>query len=193
MSPKDTLKNGTEIASLQYRCVQAKDGCSGMCVIRELPPETNEIEQWLGNLPRAIEWRGEGIPALTPKVLLELIKAERRTPSKQEQHSILKEQNGRCNLCGGIFDRDCEWDHVARLQPTVKGKPQVFQAICASCNMDKCTQEGSQTKLLESRFSKRAWDAYAVTPRPPPLVWQAHNYAEEVSVQLLEFMCEDAG
>ena len=52
--------------------------------------------------------------------------------------------------------------------------------------MDKSTQEGSQTKLLESRFSRRAWDAYAVTPRPPPLVWQAHNDAEDDSVQLLE-------
>ena len=52
--------------------------------------------------------------------------------------------------------------------------------------MDKSTQEGSQTKLLESRFSKRARGAYAVTPRPPPLVWQAHNYAEDDYVQLLE-------
>jgi len=154
--PKITLQNGTEIASLQYRCVQAKDGCSGMCIIRELPPEKNEIEEWLGNLPRAIEWRGEGIPALSQKVLLELMKAERRTPSKQEQQSILEEQKGRCNLCGGVFDNDLEWDHVARLQQTVKGKPQVFQAICASCHLDKSTQEWSQTKLLESRFSKRA-------------------------------------
>jgi len=61
--PKITLKNGTEIASLQYRCVQAKDGCSGVCVIRELPPQKKEIEEWLGNLPRAIEWRGDGIPS----------------------------------------------------------------------------------------------------------------------------------
>ena len=156
--PKITLKNGTEIASLQYRCVQAKDGCVGMCIIRELPSEKIDIEEWLGNLPRVIEWRGEGIPALTQKVLLQLIKADRRTPSKQEQQKILKEQDGRCNLCGGIFDNDLEWDHVARLQQTVKGKPQVFQAICASCHLDKSTQEGSQTKLIESRFSKRAWD-----------------------------------
>ena len=90
------------------------------------------------------------------------------------------------NLCGGIFDNDLEWDHVARLQQTVKGKPQVFQAICASCHLDKSTQEGSQTKLLESRLPKRAWDAYALTPRPPPLVWQAHTYAEDVSAHLFE-------
>ncbi len=121
------------------------------------PLQKTEREEWLGNLPRAIEWRGEGIPALSQKVLLELIKAERRTPSKHEQHSILKEQNGHCNLCGGVFDNDLEWDHIARLQQTVKGKPRGFQAICASCHMDKSTQEWSQTKLLESRFSRRAW------------------------------------
>ena len=89
-------------------------------------------------------------------------------------------------LVRGIFDNDLQWDHVARLQQTVQGKPQVFQAICASCHLDKSTQEGSQTKLIESRFSKRAWDGYAVTPRPPPLVWQAHTYAEDVSAHLLE-------
>ena len=76
-------------------------------------------------------------------------------------------------LVWGIFDNDLEWDHVARLQQTLKGQPQVFQAICASCH-------------LVSPFSKRAWDEYAVTPRPPPLVWQAHNYAQDDSVQLLE-------
>ena len=62
----------------------------------------------------------------------------------------------------------------------------MFQAICASCHLDKSTQEGSQTKLLESRFSKRAWNEYAVTPRPPPLAWQAHTYAEDISAHLFE-------
>ena len=182
-----------EIASLQYRCVQAKDGCSGMCIIRELPPEKNENEEWLGNLPRAIEWRGEGIPALAQKVMLEPMKAERRTPSKAEQQSILEEQKSRCNLCGGVFDGDLEWDHKARLQQTVKGKTHVFQANCASCQFDKSTQEGSQTKLLESRFAKRAWDAYAVTPRPPP--WFGRRIITQTTTRCncWKLMYEDAG
>ena len=112
---KITLKCGTEIASVQYRCVNAKDGSSGLCHIRELPAEKTDIEAWLNNLPRSIQWNGEGIPGLTQKVLLELLKAERRTPAKDEQTEILKLQDGRCNLCGGIFDGDLEWDHVARL------------------------------------------------------------------------------
>ena len=73
---KITLKSGTELASLQYRCVIAKDRSSGMCHIRELPPEKADIENWLANLPRSVEWCGEGIPALTQKCLLELLKAE---------------------------------------------------------------------------------------------------------------------
>ncbi|MCP4500094.1 MAG: hypothetical protein GY822_09050, partial [Deltaproteobacteria bacterium] len=183
---KITLKSGTELASLQYRCINAKDGSSGMCHIRELPPEKADIESWLANLPRSVEWCGEGIPALTQKCLLELLKAERRAPSKEEQTRILELQDGKCNTCGGIFDGDLEWDHIARLQQTVKGKKQLFQAICASCHLEKTTNEGSQTKLLESRFSKRAWDAYVQTPRPPALVWNAHSYSSDDDAKLLE-------
>ena len=64
---KITLKCGTELASLQYRCVNAIDGSSGMCHIRELPAEKPDIEQWLAHLPRNIDWCGEGIPGLTQK------------------------------------------------------------------------------------------------------------------------------
>ena len=73
---------------------------------------------------------------------------------------------------------------MARLQQTVKTKPQIFQAICASCHLEKTTTEGAQTKLLESRFSKRAWESYVQTPRPATLVWQSHQYSDEA--ELLE-------
>ena len=182
---KITLKNGTELASLRYRCINAKDGSSGMCHIRELPAEKPDIEQWLANLPRSIQWNGEGIPALTQKCLLELSKAERRTPGTHEQQEILKLQDGRCNMCGGIFDGDVEWDHVARLQQTVKCKKQVFQAICSTCHLEKTTTEGAQSRLLESRFSKTAWESYVQSPRPALLVWQPHSHASD-EAELLE-------
>ena len=95
--------------------------------------------------------------------------------------------------CGGIFDNDLEWDHVARLQQTVKGKPQVFQAICASCHLDKSTQEGSQPKLIESRFSKRARDAYAVTPRPPLWFGRRIIMQKTTLCNCWKLMYEDAG
>ena len=90
------------------------------CVTSESYQQKTDLEAWLANMPRSIQWNGEGIPALTQKCLLELLKAERRTPSKDEQKSIWELQDGHCNMCGGIFDGDLEWDHVARLQQTVK-------------------------------------------------------------------------
>ena len=78
-NPKITLKSGSEIASLQYRCVQGRDGDNGLCHIRELPIQKHEIENFLRNLPKDIEWKGEGIHALTQRCLLHLIKAERHS------------------------------------------------------------------------------------------------------------------
>ena len=56
---------------------QAIDGATGACVIRELPPDRQEIEQFLERLPIRIEWCCEGLPALTLKVLFALLKADR--------------------------------------------------------------------------------------------------------------------
>ena len=52
--------------------------------------------------------------------------------------------------------------------------------------MEKTQNEGSQTKLLESRFSRKAWEGYVETPRPAPLVWNPHQYTEPSDAHLLE-------
>ena len=41
-SPKVSLKSLCSWAALRYRCVQAVDGCSGWCVIRELPEDDKD-------------------------------------------------------------------------------------------------------------------------------------------------------
>ncbi|CAE8596110.1 unnamed protein product, partial [Polarella glacialis] len=82
----------------------------------------------------------------------------------------------KCAECGGVFDGDIEWDHVVPLSHTVKGADQTFLAICAGCHLDKTQMEGQQDRTLSSIFRKSTWDDYMTTPRPPPLVWQAHDY-----------------
>ena len=168
-NPKITIRGLGALSSLRLRCVASLDGDKGECVIRERPPEAEAIQAWTGALN--VEWCGERLPAATLKVLLSLLKARRREPGEAEKAALLAKQRHRCAECGGKFDDDVEFDHIAPLRQTAAGAEQRFQALCASCHAEKTRREGGALSL-DSRFSRRAWAAYVETPRPPPLVWQ---------------------
>jgi len=178
-SPKVTLYKGTSIVSLKYMCTQAVDGSKGLCVIRQSIDHEGEIEAWLQNLPREVSWNAERLPALTHKVLNELLKAERRSCPMEVRKAILSAQNHQCALCGGIFDDDIEWDHLNPLQQTCRLQETKFQAICASCHVEKTGLEGKQDRTLESTFSKPVWGSYVASPRPPALVLWSHDWGKE--------------
>ena len=99
------------------------------------------------------------------------LKAKRRAPSAEEQKRLLEVHDNKCALCGGIFDGDLEWDHVAPLRQLSRLAPQRFQPICASCHDEKTMLEGAQDRTLKSCFSQHAWQSYGLSPRPPPLVF----------------------
>ena len=180
-NPRVSLRNLVDISSLSYQCCKAMDGCSGVCRVRQLPQEAAAIQQWLVNLPLKIEWKGEGLPATSQRVFNELLRSERRSPTPAERKRILVEQDGRCYICGGIFDgpkenpRDAEFDHVSPLRMTVRGQRQVFAAACSSCHLEKSQLEGRQDRSLESHFSPHVWQSYICTQRPPPLVFENHK------------------
>jgi Cdc6-like AAA superfamily ATPase len=177
-NPKVALYRGARITSVSYVCTQALDGCKGSCVIRKQIEHREEIEQWLSRSVRQITWNAEALPALTHKVLNELLKSERRSCPAEQRKEILRQQNGRCALCGGIFDDDVEWDHKNPLQQTVRGQETKWQAICASCHVEKTGLEGKQDRTLESTFSLPVWKDYVETPRPPPVVTWLHLWKE---------------
>ena len=92
--------------ALRYACVKALDNATGICVIRELPPDQQAIVQFLERLPIRVDWCGEAVPALTQKVLMGLLRSERQQPPAALKARILAEQNQKCNMCGAIFRGD---------------------------------------------------------------------------------------
>ena len=115
-----------------------------------------------------MEWCGEGIPGLTQKVLLALLRADRESPSADVRARVLEEQGQACNSCGAAFQGDLEWDHVAPLRSTCQGTEQVFQAICATCHREKTDQQGRPARTLVSRTNRQVWREYVATARPHP-------------------------
>ena len=129
-------------------------------------------------MPREVTWRAERLPALTNKVLNELLKAERRNCPAELKKTILRCQDYKCAMCGGIFDDDIEMDHLAPLQQSCKHQDTKWQALCASCHLEKTSLEGKQDRTLESTFSLPVYESYVKSPRPPPLVFFPHEWAE---------------
>ena len=107
-NPKVSLRNLAEYSQLSYRCCKKVDGEVGLCTVRERPQDSEDIIQWLARLPRDIEYNGERLAAITLRVFLTLLKAERIYLDASQKEAILKSQDNRCNLCGGIFDGDVE-------------------------------------------------------------------------------------
>ena len=146
-------------------------------MIRSLD-HSQAMNQFVQNIE--VPWHGERLPGYTLKCLLQLLDPKRRPPTAKEKQAILKAQDRECALCGGIFDYDEEFDHVAPLRETLKAQPQTYQAVCSSCHAEK-TKAQQTTRSIESRFSKRSWDQYVLSPRPPPLVWQPNRQGEAIS------------
>ena len=90
-SPKVVLRNAAaaDPVALRYMCVRSLDGETGACVIRELPPDRDAIEQFLERLQVKIPWCGEAIPGLTQKVLDQLLKADREQPAASKRAELL--------------------------------------------------------------------------------------------------------
>ena len=60
-----------------------------------------------------IPYRGEGIPSVTQKVLLKLLRPERKDPSKMLRAEIEAAQGSKCAKCGTVCK--LEMDHVHKI------------------------------------------------------------------------------
>ena len=160
-NPRIILKGMTGISAIRYHCVMRKDNSSGLCVIRQLPAEAQQLKDWLEKLPIDVQYCGEGIAGVTLKVFNALLKAERNTPSHEMRDSIIQEQEGRCNHCGDLFGANPpEFDHIIPLQQTPAGDAQEYQALCRSCHDEKTTFEGRQARSVESCFNRVVYEQY---------------------------------
>jgi hypothetical protein len=185
-SPKVQVKDTCGIAALRYQCVQKVDNSTGMCIIRQLPPEAEAIQAWLKNLPVSVPYCGEGLAGITLKVFHALLKSERKAPRVEEKNRLLKQQKNKCNECGEEFNDEtaAQWDHIVPLRQLPRGAAQRFQAICGKCHEEKTLWEGRQDRTIESCFSQTAWDWYVRSQWPAALVWIPGSYIENPETQI---------
>ncbi len=145
------------------------------CVVHALPDTSGAMEQWLKRLNIGLEYRGEGLPSLSLKVLQTLVKRSRERVwlTGEEKAAVLEEYGFCCAMCGA--KGELEFDHIARLSESYD--EQQFQPLCVECHREKTTSEARMydDDQLASHFEREVWEQYVTSPRPPPLVAKLRN------------------
>ncbi len=178
-APKLIMKDETRIRTL----VCNLKGTSS-CYVHALPEYSGQLEVWVKNLDIGLQYRGEGLPALSLKVLQTLVKRtrERVWLTGEEKAAVLEEHNYCCAMCGS--GGELEFDHVAWLSESYD--EQRFQVLCVECHREKTANEARMydDDQLASHFELEVWKQYVESPRPPPLVGKLRECKEEDSGQL---------
>ena len=109
----------------------------------------------LARLNIGIQYHGEGLPALSLKVLQALVKRSRERVwlSNEQKASVLAEYGSKCAMCG--CKGQLEFDHVARLSESYG--EQEFQPLCVECHREKTTHEARMydDDQLASHFEQK--------------------------------------
>ena len=159
---------------LRYTCTNV-DTATGVAVVHAVPKHAEEIDIWLTCLDLGQEYRGEGLPSISHKVLLRLLRRrERMCLTGEQKAELLEAYNHRCAACGAKSSQ-LEWDHKESFSTSLWEQTiESFQCLCPSCHQGKSAVESRafENDIIASHFEKGVFERYVESPRPPPLVWR---------------------
>ena len=97
--PKVVLKDESTTKALHYIFTKA-DEQKGTCVIHSMPQDADSMILWMQNLNIGMVNQGEGLQALTYKVLHKLMKQKERTYlDRQGKHELREAHGYACASC----------------------------------------------------------------------------------------------
>lgn len=183
--PRLVLKDEASARSLVYTCSRRDAGLKGAITVHSVPERAQEIQAWLerlgGMTNSELPYRGEGLPSISHKVLLHLLRQRERVYLTGDQKAaLLDEYAYKCALCGCAAS-SFEWDHKLSLATCLDQQtPEAFWPLCPACHAQKTCDESRawDSDILASHFEKGVWEQYVESPRPPPLVWRCKECTE---------------
>jgi hypothetical protein len=181
MNPKVVMRDETRLRNLIHN-VRKK----GACIVHSLPEYAQDLDQWLQRLDIGMTYRGEGLPALSLKVLQTLVRRSRERVwlTGEEKAEILEEYGFCCAMCGSRGE--LEFDHIARLSESYD--EQKFQPLCVECHREKTSLEARMydDDQLASHFELEVWKQYVASERPPPLVAKLKNATKVDEMEIVD-------
>ena len=165
-----------ETPESERRCLRLRVRGGEDCVICAFHEDLDVLQAWMGRL--GLPYRGQRLAGAASEVFLHLLKARRDPPGSRQ--AVLAEQDHQCKLCAApITAATCELDHIVPVHQSFSAQAQNLQALCLECHRNKTALEFSHATTLESRFSRRAYEAYVESPRLPPLVFKLNSHKPE--------------
>ena len=141
----------------------------GTVVIHSVPKHADEIHQWLNCLGLQQEYRGEGLPSTSYKVLLMLLRRRERMYLTGEQKAqLLEEHSHKCAVCG-MRSNQLEWDHTESFATSLDEQTiDSVQPLCPSCHQGKTAAESRaiDNDILVSHFEKGSLRSIRGEPSP---------------------------
>ena len=145
------------------------------CTVTTLPADHQELREYVERLSERtglkLEYRNEGLPSLTLRLLKQLLKEKRKYLAPAQKKALFDEQKGLCKECSSPLER-YEADHVIPLSQSFE---QTYQLICSDCHRSKTHSESTHTDMLASTFNRDVYQQYVLSPHPKPYVFEAHE------------------
>ena len=154
---KATLSAPFDLKSLQVPIARGK-----VCMITNFPENAEELKAWLAEVQYLAQiplvYRGETMPSLTQRVLVQILHEKRYRLSTAEKKALLSEQEYRCKECSSVLDKP-EYDHVVPLCQSVG--EQRFQVLCSACHEAKTWSQTTPVEnCMASCFNVEVWKQY---------------------------------
>ena len=178
-SPIVTLRGPHDIAKLTYN-FSSLDAHTGTASFqswsKSWPDNRRFVDTLNANHPSLrLQYAGESTATVTSKAIFALLRGQRERLSPSETEDLFKRQGGKCLICRE--EPATEVDHIIPFCSGGKHEPSNLRGVCAYCHRLKSTAEQQRTAVLginplESRFSKKVWEAVVHTT--PAIIGRMH-------------------
>ena len=173
---------------LSIRKMTVPDYGGRIVTIHSVPEEYQSILEFTKKA--GIPYRGEGMPSVTQKVLLKLLRPERKDPSKTLRAEIEKIQMGKCAKCG----TECrlEMDHVHKISsdPFNRNGKENLVGLCAECHLQKTIAQANEPDYnpMLSYFNEHTWNNFVLADRPKQQIYHSNSIDKFMSCQNVDII-----
>ena len=181
--PRLVMKNFIDI-----RMVTVPDYGGRTVTIRSVPAEYASILEF--TKLAGIAYRGEGLPSITLRVLLKLLRPVRKDPSKAVRAEVTDRQKGKCVKCGTTAQ--LEMDHVQKIStdPWSRNGTDNLEGLCSECHMEKTVAQSDEVEYnpMLSYFNDDTWAQFIMMERPHQQIYRSGTIDPRISCQNVDII-----
>ena len=149
--PRLTMKDFLEIRQLKVTTE------AGSVIVHSMPKDAQHLEEFTKLL--GLAWYGEGLPSLTLKTLIHLLRPKRKRISPEVRKELSTKQGGQCAKCGREDTLEADHVHPISVDPFNRNDDDNLELLCSECHLAKTTSQQFQTDFnpIRSYFNEHTW------------------------------------